>query len=112
MNPGATSANDRISASVIIPALDAESVIDRQLSRLATQSFQQFEVIVADNGGSDELAELTRRWSPALNIRHVNATARPGCGPARNVGVAAARSPALLFCDADDLVDVDWVAGT
>lgn len=96
-------------ASVIIPALNAEHVIERQLACLARQTRTDFEVIIADNGGSPELREIASRWSDRLTIRVVDATSRPGCGPARNIGVAAAMSDKLLFCDADDLVAPEWV---
>jgi glycosyltransferase involved in cell wall biosynthesis len=98
-----------LKASVVIPALHAEGVIARQLACLADQSCTEFEVIIADNGGSPLLAEIADEWSQHLQIRVVNATARPGCGPARNVGVGAAQTDALLFCDADDLVAHEWV---
>lgn len=96
-------------ASVIIPCRNDAVRLTRQLDCLAAQTFQGFEVIVTDNGGTPSLVDDLARWRPALDVRVIDATARIGCGPARNVGVMHARSDRLLFCDADDLVCNGWV---
>jgi glycosyltransferase involved in cell wall biosynthesis len=97
-------------ASVVIASRNSDDVIEGQLARLAVQDGPDFEVVVADNGLSPRLPAIAARWRSDLDIRVVDATARIGCGPARNVGVAAARADRLLFCDAGDHVATTWVA--
>lgn len=97
--------------SVVIPAYNAAAVLSQQLSALADQvDAPQFEVIVADNGSSDDLAGVVSLWSPKLDVRIVDASARRGPSAARNVGATSSTAPLLLFCDADDIVAPRWVA--
>lgn len=96
-------------ASVVIASRDDDDVIGRQLACLAAQTTTDFEVVIADNGGSTRLRAIAASWRPGLDVRVVEATARVGCGPARNVGVAAASADVLLFCDAGDHVAPGWV---
>ncbi len=98
------------SVSVIIPLRGSAGIIERQLERLARQSERSFEVVVADNGATSGLDGIVDDHRADLDIRRVDARSRIGCGPARNVAVAAARSDLLLFCDADDCVSENWVA--
>lgn len=97
--------------SVVIAAYDAEQTLGAQLDALAVQRVPfAWEVVVADNGSTDGTAALARSYGPRLRIRVVDASATPGAGAARNVGVAAARSPLVAFCDADDVVGDGWLA--
>lgn len=100
-----------LACSVVIPTYNAAETLGEQLEALARQDGGiSFEVIVADNGSTDDLARTVGRWSHALDVRLVDASARRGPSAARNIGAQAARSPLLLFCDADDVVSPSWVA--
>lgn len=98
-------------ASVIIPAYNAESTLGEQLDALCAQDAQfGFEILVCDNGSTDGTARLVharRERMPA--VRLIDASGRRGAAAARNCGASEARSPILLFCDADDVVDASWV---
>lgn len=97
--------------SVVIPVRDGESTLPRQLEALAraTPPAQGFEVVVVDNGSSDRTQEVARAYLGRLQLRVVDASARRGANVARNQGVRAAVGEGLLFCDADDEVDVGWL---
>lgn len=91
--------------SIIIPAHDAAALIGTQLDALAAQvdtDLSDVEVVIADNGSTDDLAGAVAPHAAALDIRIVDASARRGAAYARNVGIGAARGELLLFCDADD----------
>lgn len=97
-------------ATVIIPAFNAELTIAAQLEALAHQSGEiAFEVIVADNGSTDATAECCEAWAGRLDLQVIDASARRGPGYARNRAAEHATAPVLLFCDADDVVDSNWV---
>lgn len=99
------------SASVVIPAYNAAATLGEQLSALHAQDTDLvFEILVCDNGSSDATREVVDAWLPRMPELHlVDASARRGASAARNIGAAHARSSVLLFCDADDVVDISWV---
>ena len=98
--------------SVIIPARDASATIERQLRAVCAQELDgSFEVLVVDNGSTDDTSEVVTKVSAALpQIRLVRGPRRPNRSAARNVGAAAAQAPRLAFCDADDIVGEGWLA--
>jgi len=96
--------------SVIIPAFNAAQTIAQQLDALVDQEcVSTFEVIVADNGSTDDTVKVAETFADRLNIRVVDASAIRGAGPARNVGVTASRGELLVFADADDIAGTDWL---
>lgn len=97
--------------TVVMPAFNASSTIDTQLDALARQSFDEpWEIVVADNGSSDDTVARARSWRDRLpGLRVVDASARRGPSAARNTAAAIARAPLLLFCDADDAAERHWV---
>ncbi|WP_431861964.1 glycosyltransferase family 2 protein [Micrococcus terreus] len=98
--------------SVIIPVLNGERTIGRQLGALARQETElKWEVLVADNGSTDGTRELVERFSQDFPVRLtlVDARARRSAAYARNCGARASSGAVLAFCDADDQVDVRWV---
>jgi glycosyltransferase involved in cell wall biosynthesis len=98
--------------SVVVPARNAGAVLGGQLAALCAQSYQgEWEVIVADNGSSDDTAAVARTWIERLpGLRVVPASGTRGPGAARNVGARSAAGDLLAFCDADDRVAPGWVA--
>jgi glycosyltransferase involved in cell wall biosynthesis len=98
-------------ASVIIAALNAERTLGDQLAALCRQDVPfPWEILLCDNGSTDGTVAVVREWQDQLpQLRLLDASARRGPGAARNVGAAAASSPLLLFCDADDVVADDWL---
>ena len=98
--------------SVIIACYNAADTLAVQLEALANQQqwLEPWEVIISDNGSTDESIEVARRFQPKLpNLRIVDSSQRQGSAHARNVAVENATGSALAFCDADDEVDSRWL---
>ena len=94
-------------ASVIVPARNAASTIGATLAALAAQDFEgEFEVIVVDDGSSDETAALVAEAPVEVTLVRESGL---GPGPARNAGVARASSDALAFTDADCVPTPGWL---
>ncbi len=90
--------------SVIIPAFNARLHIGAALSSVLDQDYPNLEIIVVDDGSSDETSEEARRYGERVRvIRQANA----GPAAARNRGVSVSRGELLAFIDADDV----WIAG-
>lgn len=103
--------NGDLCASVIIPCHRADAELPLQLEALSRQvDAPPFEVLLVDNGDNRDLRRIAADATAVLpNLRVVDATDRRGAGYARNVGIGAARTDRLLFCDADDVAMPEWV---
>jgi GT2 family glycosyltransferase len=97
--------------SVVVPALDCETVIETQLDALAAQDYKgDWEVLVVDNGSTDGTIEVAKAYADRLpNLRIIDASSRRGVSHARNCGARAADGDLILICDADDRVRPFWV---
>lgn len=97
---------------MVIPTRNAAHVIGGQLGALRDQvSAPQFEIIVADNGSTDDLHQALEHWHTELpHLRVVDASRARGVSVARNVGFEHATAEHVLVCDADDQVSAGWVA--
>jgi glycosyltransferase involved in cell wall biosynthesis len=87
--------------SIVIPAYNEATYIDRLLEGLSNQNCEAFEVIVSDAESKDGTEEVVQQFSKKLNAKLLTS---PPKGPAhgRNIGAAAAKGEWLLFLDADD----------
>ncbi len=102
--------SDDIAVSVVIPAHNASATLAVQLDALTKQTTDlEWEVIVVDNGSTDDTPEIARSYADRLAIRVVSCP-EPGVNAARNMGGSVARGSLLLYCDADDWVYPDWVS--
>lgn len=97
--------------SVIIPAYNDATYIDRLLQALCRQTFASFEVIVSDAYSEDGTAEIIATFKDKLNLSFVQSPPR-GPGAGRNAGAAKAKGEWLLFLDADDDIDDPDFMGT
>ncbi len=97
--------------SVIIPVRNRATQLGAQLDALAAQRTQRaFEVIVADNGSTDDTVAVAESYTDRFaHLEVVEASTRRGAGHARNMGSRAARGSLLLFCDSDDIAHRDWL---
>lgn len=91
--------------SVIIPLYNKARQVRRALDSIAAQTFSGFEVIVVDDGSTDEGGRIVAAYTDARFrlIRQANA----GPGAARNRGIAEAQGELIAFLDADD----EWLPG-
>ena len=94
-----------------MPTRDNAATIGDQLAALAAQAdAPQWELVVVDNGSSDDTVSIVRSWADRIGrVRVVPALERGCISYATNVGTLAAASNKVLLCDADDLVDPAWV---
>ncbi len=86
--------------SVIIPAYNAVSVIEETLETVARQTLPPHEVIVVDDGSSDETAEVARSHSV---VSRVIVRENGGICPARNDAIEQVQGDLVCNLDADDL---------
>lgn len=96
-------------ASVIIPTHNRAAYLDLTLcSYLACPAKSSFEIIVVDDGGSDDTLAVVERYASDLQIQLVRRD-QGGRAAARNTGIAAARGEVLIFADDDRIVAPQFV---
>lgn len=85
--------------SVIIPAYNASAYLPEAIDSVLGQSFSDIEVLVIDDGSTDETEHLVRRYRSAIKyLRQPNR----GVSSARNRGIAQSVGRYIAFLDADD----------
>jgi len=87
--------------SVLIPCYNAGRYLGAALDSVLAQTYQDFEIIVIDDGSEDDSAAVVARYP---QVRYFY-NAHSGISVTRNLAVAKAESELIAFLDADDL----WV---
>jgi len=92
--------------SVVVPAYNAESTLERALESVAHQFFEDWEIILVDDSSLDSTTRVFDAWASLVPQRVIRIrTQREGPSAARNAGVAQARGSLVAFLDADDYWD-------
>jgi glycosyltransferase involved in cell wall biosynthesis len=92
-------------ASVVITSYNTGRYLPETLKSVFAQSYENFEVIVVDDGSIDDTREQARAFASRLTLLE---RAHEGLGPARNAGLARATGDFVAFLDSDDL----WIPDT
>lgn len=103
-----------IAISIIMPVHNAGSTIGRALSSIASQRFLSFELLIINDGSTDDSKKIIQSLIAENEVlrERVNVTEFPdskGVEVARRYGLEAASGVFIAHCDADDYVDPDWL---
>ena len=96
---------------VVMPAHNAAPTLPAQLGALAAQDFAgSWELVAVENASTDDTLAVLDGWKQRIPQLRVVSTPQPGASHARNFGVRASGAPLILLCDADDVVDANWIS--
>jgi glycosyltransferase involved in cell wall biosynthesis len=98
--------------SVILPVHNRAGVLPRAIGSVLEQKFRDFELIVVDDGSTDESARVAESFDDE-RIRLIRLDRNRGGNAARNEGIRAASAPLIAFLDSDDRYlpnKLAWVA--
>jgi len=84
-----------------MPVYNRATLVERALRSVLTQSFENFELVIVDDGSTDGLAETLERLREP-RVRLVRHERNRGTGAARNSGIQEARGACVAFIDSDD----------
>ncbi|MGM1057969.1 glycosyltransferase family 2 protein [Saccharothrix sp. Mg75] len=95
--------------SVVVPTFNKARYLELTLASYTGQSVRDYELVVVDDGSTDDTAHVVRRYAERLPITYVQQDNK-GRSAARNTGVRAAAGDVVVFCDDDRIVSPDFVA--
>ena len=92
-------------ASVVVCSYNGAKTLDRCLTSLKEINYPNYEVILVDDGSTDDTQEIAARHPWVKNIRQEN----KGLSFARNVGAHASGGDVIVYTDSDCMADPDWL---
>ena len=94
--------------SVIIPTYNRENLIGRAIYSVLKQTYQDFEIIVVDDGSTDHTEDVIRQLqNKEKRITYIKNKKNKGAATARNTGISEAKGKYIAFQDSDD----EWLSG-
>ncbi len=93
--------NKSPTVSVIIPTYNRAHLIGRAIQSVLNQTYQDFEIIVVDDGSTDNTEEVMKRFNDE-RIKYIKHEQNKGEAAARNTGIKIARGEYIAFQDSDD----------
>jgi hypothetical protein len=100
--------DEALTISLVLVTRNRARLLERCLNSVRAQLRPPDELVVVDNGSTDETAEVVRRFQPAYPVRYIVET-RPGVGCARAAGCVAATGDILAFIDDDAIPEPGWL---
>lgn len=95
--------------SVVIPVYNAEKYLEETLKNLVSQTYENLEIIVIDDGSEDDSYRILNRFA-GLDVRIKGIKKQnQGPGAARNLGMKLAAGKYIIFLDADDHVEENMI---
>lgn len=97
--------NDLI--SVIVPVYNVEKYLDRCVQSIVDQTYKNLEIILVDDGSTDNSASICDNWAEKDNRIKVIHQPNMGGGAARNAALDIAEGEYITFVDSDDYISSD-----
>lgn len=95
--------------SIVIPAYNRAHLISKTLDSVLNQSYENFEVIIVDDGSTDDTEEVVKPYLADQRFRYYRKN-NGERGVARNFGVLKSRGEFITFVDSDDLVYPNYLS--
>ena len=97
-----------VKLSIIVPVYNAEHFLDKCIKSVQSQTLQDFELILINDGSKDNSLEICKKHSQEDSRIIVFNQENSGQSKARNVGLENANGEYVAFLDSDDWVDSDY----
>ena len=95
--------------SIIVPVFNVECYLNRCISSIANQTYQDIQIILVDDGSTDRSSEICDSWAekdPRVTVAH---QANGGVSIARNRGLDMTTGEYILWVDSDDYIAPETV---
>ena len=94
--------------SIIVPIYNTGKYLKKCLDSIKNQTFKDFEVILVDDGSTDNSAEICREFSETDSRFKYFYKENGGTSSARNLGLENAKGEYIAFIDSDDYIEPDY----
>ena len=99
-----------IEVSIIIPMHNASKYIEKTLQSIMDQDFKDFEIIIIDDGSSDDSCEIAEKFLSKHSTSYIiHSQKNSGASSARNKGIDLSKGNYLLFLDDDDTISSNHI---
>lgn len=94
--------------SIIVPVYNAEQYMEKCLNSILKQTFEDFELIIIDDGSRDNSLKILKKFK---NLEKVRIYSQNNSGPSvtRNKGIEKANGEYIVFIDIDDWIEKDYI---
>ncbi|MCI8330684.1 MAG: glycosyltransferase [Bacilli bacterium] len=92
--------------SIIIPVYNTEKYLKRCIESVLNQTYQNFEIIIINDGSKDKSEEILKNYETNTKIKIIKQI-NHGVSYSRNVGIQKAKGDYIIFLDSDDLLEKD-----
>ena len=96
--------------SVVVPVYNSAQYLDRCIESIISQSFTKIELILVDDGSTDNSLDICKEWAKKENRIKVIQRENGGLSAARNTGIDNATSEYITFVDSDDALSPNTYA--
>lgn len=93
--------------SIVVPVYNGEKYLERLIEVFLKQKFEQYEVILVDDGSTDGTYQICENYAKNYSWIRVLHTENRGVSHARNTGMQEAKGEWIHFIDVDDMVHPD-----
>lgn len=108
-----SSPKEQMKISIVIPIYNVESHIERCLQSVLNQTYQNIEIILIDDAGTDNSMEVVNKTltshRPLQNLKILKHETNRGLSAARNTGINNATGEYIYFMDSDDEITLNCV---
>ena len=93
--------------SVVIPAYNAEQFLDETLESVLSQTYENWECIIVNDGSTDSTESVAKKWCEKDSRFRLTDKENGGLSSARNWGIKESKAEYIAFLDADDILTPD-----
>jgi glycosyltransferase involved in cell wall biosynthesis len=98
---------DKVRLSIIVPVYNTEKYINKCIDSILNQTFEDFEIILVDDGSPDKCGEICDQYAKQDMRVKVIHKKNGGLADARNAGIEIAKGDFIGFVDSDDYIKKD-----